>query len=290
MLEFKFLRAQFTDLDEESALLNPGPGSFYFTEARNGVVEPLLRVWHYRPQRYTDESPILFVMHGVKRNAKEYRDNWKSAAERYGFLLLCPEFPADRYPLRAYQLGGLVDDLGNWLPEEKRTFGVIEDLFDFVREETCNTTGRYYLYGHSAGGQFVHRLALFTPQARFAAAVAANTGWYTMPTFEGRKFPYSFKGSGATGSEQRRALGRRLVVLLGDRDVETDDPSLRRSKAAIEQGETRLERGHTFYATAREEAARLGIELNWTLLTVSGAVHHDPHMVPVAAQTLFCGE
>lgn len=290
MLEFKTLRAQFTDLNEKSALLNPGPGSFYFTGARNSVVESLLRVWYYRPQRYTDESPILFVMHGVKRNAEEYRDNWKSAAERYGFLLLCPEFPADRYPLRAYQLGGLVDDSGNWLPEEKRTFGVIENLFDFVREETCNTTGRYYLYGHSAGGQFVHRLVLFNSQARFAAAVAANTGWYTMPTFEGRKFPYSLKGSGATGSEQRRALGRRLVVLLGERDVEADDPSLRRSKAAIEQGETRLERGHVFYATARDEASRLGIESNWTLRTVPGAAHHDPHMMPVAARTLFCRE
>ena len=289
MLDLETLRDHFTDLGEEPALNGPGPGSFRFVDDRGGVAEPL-RVWYYRPARYSEGRPILFVMHGVKRNAAEYRDNWAFAAERYGFLLLCPEFSADHYPRKAYQLGGLVDAPDGWLPEEARTFGVIERIFDFVKEKTRNATGRYYLYGHSAGGQFVHRLVLFMPRARFEKAVAANTGWYTMPVFGGKKFPYSLRHSGISETKLEEAFGRQLVVLLGGQDTNTDDPTLRKSRAARKQGAHRLERGHAFYATAKSEAARLGAELNWTLHTIPGAAHHDPHMMPTAARMLFHGD
>src|SRR3712207_6943257 len=67
---------------------------------------------------------------------------------------------------------------------------LFRSLFDFVREATGNPSEQYRIYGHSAGAQFVHRLALFVPEARFATAIAANAGWYTMPTFDGKKFPY----------------------------------------------------------------------------------------------------
>src|SRR5271155_4121645 len=45
------------------------------------------------------------------------------------------------------------------------------------------TSKTYYLYGHSAGGQFAHRLVLFMPNARYQRVVAANPGYYTMPQF-----------------------------------------------------------------------------------------------------------
>ena len=44
-----------------------------------------------------------------------------------------------------------------------------------------NTSADYYLFGHSAGAQFVHRLLLMVPDGRYAALVAANAGWYTVP-------------------------------------------------------------------------------------------------------------
>jgi methyltransferase (TIGR00027 family) len=37
-----------------------------------------------------------------------------------------------------------------------------------------NKNPSYFIYGHSEGGQFVHRLVLFLPDARFARAVAAK--------------------------------------------------------------------------------------------------------------------
>lgn len=273
----------------EPALIGPGAGNFHFVDDRNSA-DKSLTVWYYRPLHISATiAPIVFVMHGAKRDADNYRDNWRDAAERFGFLLICPEFAQPNYPRAAYQLGNLVDSGGKPLPEDRWTFGMIERLFDFVREATGNTSEQYCIYGHSAGAQFVHRMALFVPAARYATAIAANAGWYTMPTFDSKRFPYSLKDSGSTPERLKKALGERLVILLGERDTDADDPYLRRSKGARRQGINRFERGHTFFTTACGEAAELGMTSNWELLTVPGAAHLDPQMIPAAARELFRG-
>lgn len=265
----------------------PGAGSFRFVDERGGADRSRsLGVWYHRPRLLAHDTPVVFVMHGVKRDAKHYRDTWETAAERFGFLLLCPELLAQTYPRRAYQLGNLVDEACRPLPEEEWTFHAIERLFDSVKEATGNTSERYSIYGHSAGGQFVHRLAMFLPQARYATAIAANTGWYTMPTFTGKRFPYGLRKSGHSQERLRKAFGRHLVVLLGERDTDAGDPHLRQSTGARRQGGNRLERGRAFYGTASREAEKLGVKLSWELRTVPGAAHFDPQMMPAAARTL----
>jgi dienelactone hydrolase len=261
-------------------------GRFRFADDRGEPAKPLT-VWYYQPLRLPVDAPIVFVMHGVKRDADHYRDTWMRAAERMGFVLICPRFARADYPRGAYQLGNLVNDAGEPLPQNTWTFNAIERLFDFVKDATGNASERYYIYGHSAGGQFVHRLALFVPEARYAAAVTANAGWYTMPTFDGDEFPYGLEDSMITPDELKRAFGRRLVVLLGERDTNAGDPHLRRTSAARRQGKNRFERGHAFYATAKTEAARLGVELNWVLHTVPEAAHLQQQMMPAAAVALF---
>lgn len=275
--------------DGRPAGLSPGPGTFRFLDDRDEAPEPL-PVRYYLPPGLPRTGPVVFVMHGTRRNAAEYRDSWAETARRLGFLLVCPEFPSGRYPRKAYQLGGLVDGSGGRAPQESWTFGKVERLFDLVKALTGNTSERYHIYGHSAGAQFVHRLALFAPWARFATAVAANSGWYTMPTYGGKKFPYGLRRSGVSRDALKEAFGRRLVVLLGERDTDAGDPTLRKTKAINRQGSNRFERGNVFYATASREAARLGAPLNWSLRVVPGARHYDPHMMPVAAQAFFSGE
>jgi hypothetical protein len=271
-------------IQKHVALIFPGAGSFCFVDDRGSEGKPLT-VWYYRPLRFSETTPIVFVMHGVKRDADFYRDNWMATAERFGFLLICPEFAKADYPHRtAYQLGNLFDREGRPTPKNGWTFGVIERLFDSVRAATGNAGERYHIYGHSAGGQFVHRLALFLPEARYATAVAANSGWYTMPTLDGRKFPYGLRDSGSTLEMLKAAFGNRLVILLGEEDTDAEDPFLRTSKGARRQGRNRFERGQAFFATAR-----LGVTLNWTLETVPGAAHFDPLMMPAAARLLFRG-
>ena len=272
----------------EPPQIEPGAGSFRFVDGSSGRRKPLT-VWYYRPPRLSTTAPVVFVMHGVKRDADSYRDTWMAAAELFGFLLLCPEFAKVDYPRSAYGLGNLTDGAGEPLPEDEWTFNVIEYLFDFVKASTDNTSERYHIYGHSAGGQFVHRLALFMPQARYETAITANAGWYTMPTFD-KKFPYGLKGSAGTPETLKKAFGRRLVILLGERDTDANDPHLRKSSAASRQGANRLERGQAFHATARQEAEDLGTTLNWRLETVPGAAHLQHQMMPAAARALFAND
>jgi hypothetical protein len=63
----------------------------------------------------------------------------------------------------------------------------------------------YYLYGHSAGAQFVHRHLAFICAGgnplRVIRAVAANAGFYTEPTFE-VPFPFGFGGTESVFSEE----------------------------------------------------------------------------------------
>jgi pimeloyl-ACP methyl ester carboxylesterase len=53
---------------------------------------------------------------------------------------------------------------------------VIERLFDHVRQTLGISATTYDIVGHSAGGQFVERLVLFLPSARFRRAVASSPG------------------------------------------------------------------------------------------------------------------
>lgn len=261
----------------------PGPGAFRFAGGRG---KPPMNVYYHRPPGLPDTAPVVFVMHGVKRDADVYRDTWSAAAERLGFLLFCPEFSKAGYSRRAYQLGSLVDAGKRPLPQGEWSFQEIEDLFEAVRESTGNASAGYHIYGHSAGAQFVHRMALFMPGARFETAVAANAGWYTMPEFGGR-FPYGLRRSPATPETLGRAFGRRLVVLLGERDTDAADPHLRNSAAARRQGPSRLQRGRAFHAAARAGAGKLGVPLRWELQTVPGAAHFDHQMAPTAARVLL---
>lgn len=268
------------------ALTRPGLGSFRYQTSAGGARG--IDVRFYRPPGLTRDAPILFVMHGTKRNATDYRHAWAPMADRYGCMLLCPWFPRRSYPGRGYHRGGVLDRDGAPRPASAWTFTQIERLFDMVRDATGNTSRGYQLYGHSAGGQFVHRLALLLPETRLVAAVAANAGWYTMPTFDGR-FPYGLAGSGVTAATIGAALGRPLTVLVGERDVAPDDPYLRTSRRARKQGANRFERAHAFLAAARAEATRLGTGCAWRLETVPDAAHVDADMMPTAARVLFDG-
>lgn len=247
---------------------------------------PGLKVFVHRPARFGRDSPILIVMHGTKRNALDYRTTWAPIAERHGCLLVCPAFPKRRFPRQLYQLGGVVDRDGLSQPRTSWTFSAIERMFDLVRDATANTSMGYHLYGHSAGGQFVHRLTLCLPDARFVAAVAANTGWYTMPSWSAA-FPYGLAEVGITSEHLAHALQRRLIVLLGERDLRADDPYLRNSSRARQQGANRFERGCAFYAAAIRAAANCGLPLAWEVATVPGAAHVDAEMAPAAARALF---
>ena len=173
--------------------------------------------------------------------------------------------------------------------ESKWTFSVVEHLFDHVKKMTGNKSESYYIHGNSGGGQFVHRLLLFKPDARIRKAVAANSGWYTMPDLKVR-FPYGLKDSGMTQERLKQALGKKLTILLGEDDTDEHHRGLRKTIDAMAQGKHRLERGITFYKTAKATAAEIGAQFRWELKKAPDVGHSNRQMAPWATDVLFGSE
>ena len=193
-----------------------GAGSFKFVDTRGNADRPIT-VWTYRPAGFVPAGRVVFVMHGQGRNGKVYRDAWIEYSEQQKFLLLTPEFSNDNYPSDAkYQQGYIQAFDGSIRPKEKWSLLAIEHLFDYVVQENALLTKRYTIYGHSGGGQFVHRLVLLSPEARIELAIAANPGWYTTPNLQ-LEYPYGLKGTPTDASAPQigichaacRSFGRR---------------------------------------------------------------------------------
>lgn len=269
---------------EAATEIPQGKWSFVFTDAKGRADRPM-RVYTYRPRQCKDKPcPIQFVLHGLQRNASTYRDYWELLADRYGIIVLAPEF-SDRHWARAagYNLGDVADQADR----EKWGFSAIEHLFDEVREGQAD----YRIFGHSAGGQFVHRMMLFRPDHRAAVAVAANPGWYTMPEWrEDRKvepFPYSLVKARVGEKELRRALERRFVLMLGEKDNDPNAENLSKTEGALKQGANRFERGENFFKAATAAARELGVTFAWELVEVPGVAHEGQAMSRAAAEHIY---
>jgi hypothetical protein len=271
---------------ESGITIAQGSGSFTFVDERGHASRPLT-VYTYLPEGLKpDAARIVFVMHGVSKNASGHRNVWIEPADRYRFLVIAPRFDAENWGRGAYSYSSVVGRDGTRYDPSLWSYSVIEHLFDALKQATGNTSERYFIYGHSEGGQFVHRLVLFLPDARYAKAVAANPGWYTMPTFAAA-FPYGLGNSPATESSLGKSLGRDFVLLLGDRDNDPNHRSLRRTPQAMAQGKTRFERGHSYMNEARMRAAELKTPLRWDMQVVPGAAHQNSAMSRAAAAVLM---
>jgi poly(3-hydroxybutyrate) depolymerase len=245
-------------------------------------------VWYWAPDGQAAAAPVLVVLHGFQRNAEAYRDAWLPYAARHGVLLLVPEFnQKDHAGPRAYEVGNMRNpERTAFLPSGDWAFSAIEQVFDAARQKFLSGQDRYSLYGHSAGGQLVHRMLTFMPEARIETAIAANAGAYTMPWPEER-FPYGLRGAPWTEAGLARLLAHRLILLLGEADTDETHPVLLKSPEALRQGRHRLERGQTYYREGREMAASLASPFGWELVTVPGVGHSNTAMAAAAARLLY---
>lgn len=262
---------------QPSALLTPRFGTVSL-DARDGH---RLSAFVYRATGFDPKhGRIWFVMHGAGRNAKRYLEAAAPAAERHDALAIAIEFSQAAYRRQEeYTL-----DVG--------AFREVERVFDGVTRVLGGRQRGYYLFGHSAGAQFVHRLVTFLPDARVLGAVAANAGWYTLPVAadgRGSMMPYGLRGSPRERADLRGLFGVPLTVLVGARDTATPgaDRLLRDTPEAMAQGETRLARGRHYYATARTAAAERRAPFKWRLGVVPRAGHEVTEVVASAMFFLF---
>ncbi len=260
-----------------------------------------LTVHVFRPSQFDSTTGrIWFVMHGTGRDAERYLQTAAPVAERHQVLVVVLEFSRNDYPNGdAYTLGvvthGRVDahaaEKGRWRSPLKTPYMEVERTFSAVKEALQSQQPGYYLFGHSAGAQFVHRLLTFVRCPRVLSAVAANAGWYTLPTIDKRwpPFPYSLRGATLEFQDPGQVLAAPLTVLLGTRDTRTneEDPHLRASAGAMAQGSHRLQRGVTYYEVGLQAARNNKIPLAWKLQWVPDVGHEVAEVIAPVGQRLF---
>lgn len=286
-----------------------GSGQFEISGGK-GREARRITIYCHRPASFTRRSPILLVVPGAGRNGDDYRDVWVKFADAAGVLVVSPSYPESAYDAAAYQLGGVIENLvvGKPLPESTPTsvylrdedirfdvnprqdewlFHDFERLFDVVVNATGSRQRQYDAFGHSAGGQVLHRHALLAPRSRARRIVAGNSGFYTLPELD-TPLPTGLAGLGLDDDTLRRAFARDLTILLGENDNDPDRGGSHLHTPTLDrQGRHRLARGQHFFRVATERARKLGADFRWKLQIVPGVGHDYRGMTAAAAKLMY---
>lgn len=233
----------------------------------------VIKVFTYKPSLYRD-GPLVVVFHGVNRNAEDYRNFAIAVAERFKVLVAAPLFDKERFPADAYIRGGLLNKDGSLRPREQWTYALVPQLVAALRAGEGKPGLPYYLLGHSAGGQFLARLAAFYP-TEAKRIVAGNPGSHLFPRRDW-DFGYGFGKLPPEISDDaalQHYLAAPLTIYLGTGDILTDSENLDRSPEALRQGAFRLARGRACFEFAQKLAAERGWTFNWRKVETPGIGH-----------------
>jgi poly(3-hydroxybutyrate) depolymerase len=264
--------------------------SSYFLEDRSGTCGEPIPVYYYKPATWTEDQPVFIAFPGYTRKAERFEKHLEELAVRYNMLIACPEFSTKKYPgARWYQEGNISDaegEKGTIQPRQQWTFDAIDHVTGAVRRRT-HAKGKVILFGHSAGGQLMHRYSLFASHPAADAIVCANAGWFTMPD-ESVCYPYGIKNVPLSDRDLARAFTRPVIMLMGGNDISREKP-FRDTPEADAQGMNRMERCNNYFHFCEAKAAELGVPFRWQLHVVEGAAHEGGKMAE-GAMKLFCQE
>ncbi|PWL39897.1 hypothetical protein DKG77_03440 [Flagellimonas aquimarina] len=292
----------------QSDMVNEGSGSFKVDGGNNHHGDSIT-IFYHRPVNFTQNSKILMVIPGAGRNGDDYRDSWIETSEKHSVLIISPSYPEKEYNYGDYHLGGVVKDLNlsKGISFKKGTNQVLVDenivlfninnkkedwiyddfdrIFEMVKRATKSRQKKYDLFGHSAGGQILHRFVLFSPNSKANKILASNAGTYTLPDYK-ENYPFGMKNVDAR--KLRASFKKELVLFLGELDNESETRGrMLRSKTADIQGTHRLARGKYFCSYSTEAAKNLGMKFNWKLEVIANVGHNQKKMAEFAANYLY---
>lgn len=147
-------------------------GNAYLNMLWHCPSDPRFPYWVHLPDCYFDEKDphyqLMVIIHGTGCAVEQYIAEAKAWADAHKVALLAPLFP-----------GGLID------PEDFNAYkllscdGVRYDnillamVADMAKRYPGVDGGRFFLFGHSGGGQFVNRFLLVHPERLKAASIGA---------------------------------------------------------------------------------------------------------------------
>ena len=242
------------------------------------------------PQDCGPDTPIMIVHHGVGRNGRDYRDYWQRVVGDANVIAIAIEFTEAAFPEYLwYHFGNMHDDKGKPNPRERWTYGIDDRLYAALRNQGLTNRETYGVFGHSAGGQFVHRMLSFGFRDRIALAISANAGTYAMPTLD-VAWPFGLGETELDDGTLRPLLEFPIIVMTGTLDIKTTGRFFPKGPRSMRQGAHRHERAHNYVRAGHAAAAALGTKCAWTVINVPGVGHDGERMslaaAPVAAAAL----
>jgi poly(3-hydroxybutyrate) depolymerase len=244
-----------------TAPIGPGDG-VHSVELLGETIE----VFTWRPP--ATPKLLLVVFHGMRADADVYRDRARPLASLLDAVVVAPKFAPPRFTQALYQLGGVAPD-GRFVPPGHRTVDMIAPLIAWAKGACGLPNLPHALIGHSAGGQFLSRVAAFAPPGG-ARYVIANPSTWVLPSVDAT-VPYGLGGSPNADLALRAYLAQPVTVLLGTDDTGTHN--LASEPEAVAQGANRLDRGRQTFAMAKAVAESLGCPCRWNLVEVPGVGH-----------------
>jgi hypothetical protein len=270
----------------------PGGHSMHYTDP--AFPDRPLLLHSARPHSFDAMTPALIVHHGVGRNGRDYRDYWLRLVDDVGILAIAIEFTEQHFPdYLWYHFGNRRDADGTSNPREQWTYGIDDRLFSALCAQGLTRRRRYGLFGHSAGGQFVHRMLSFGYRDSVAVAVSANAGTYAMPDLA-TPWPFGLGETGIDADGLRQLLEFPITVMTGTLDTKTTGKYFPSGPRSMRQGGTRHERAHSYVRMGHAAATALNTRCAWTVINVPDVGHDGERMsiaaAPVVAAALHAPE
>jgi len=278
-------------------VLGSGSGNFLIGGGA-GHADKTIQIFYHLPKAFNLSTKVLLVLPGAGRNGATYRDAWIAASEAHNVLVLSPSYSEKAYPqFWNYNLAGMLSDVQvNADGTDLKSFTIntaantwlfhdFDRVFELVKSTLQLRTDTYDVFGHSAGGQLLHRMAIFNPESKADRLLAANSGWYTVPTEE-MAFPLGLLNSPIAIDQLK--FENKLVLFLGAEDNANETRGeLQHTSALDKQGLHRLARGTYFFEQAQQRALEFGLPFNWTKEIVPGVGHDFKAMSKAAAAYLY---
>lgn len=294
----------------QSISINKGSGFFKVKGSKNHEKDSIT-VFYYQPKKFTKNSKHLIVIPGAGRNANNYRDSWIKIAEKYNVLIIALSYPEKTYDYGNYHLAGTVKglDFSKGISFKKGTnqvyinedvikfnfnnnkkdwiFNDFDRVFKLVKKITKSNQKKYDMFGHSAGGQILHRFALLYPNSKANKILASNAGTYTFPDYK-TKFPFGINNTHISSKWLKKSFKKNLILFLGELDNKTETRGrMLRSKTVDKQGISRIDRGRNFYKFSKILASKTNTNFNWKLIEIPKVGHDYKKMAQAAGKYLY---
>lgn len=251
----------------------------------------------YIPRRLTSRSRILVIVHGTPGEnestinlADRFIKRWVSLAEKRELILLAPAFDQKNFSVGPG--GGYRGLFGREIGADD----FVNRIIDRYKGLSPSFDGRFYLYGHSAGGQFVSRYVVEHPQQIIAAVISAagtfafpdpNVPWTNGMARLRRKMQWGesdkLKDIDIEPDTEGWLMAAQLpiTVVVGAEDTEKieDIPG--------QKGNDHVERGRHWVKDMNELAKRSGKKGRVRLRTVPKVGHSSARLTPVCMKHLF---